>query len=170
MIRKLLPLLLCLIVAVAGCSKKEYQGPPVAGKEAPDLKLKGIDGQEISLSSLRGNVVFLNFWATWCPPCREEIPSIARLNTMMQGKPFRLVAVSIDEGGKGAVENLFQRMGVSLPTYLDPKGEAGRRYGLTGVPETFIIGKDGKILMKFIGPREWTDPEFLAFLESALRR
>ena len=161
--------MLCLIVALAGCSReqKDVAGKPVAreGSQAPDFTLKTLDGQEVSLSSLKGKVVLLNFWATWCPPCREEVPSMVKLNAAMENKPFRMLAVSIDEGGKKAVEAYFRESGNALPTLLDPDRAVGKIYGITGVPETFIIDMQGVMRKKVIGPMDWSNPEVIGYLD-----
>jgi peroxiredoxin len=156
-----------VIFALWGCAREEK--PALQGNQAPDFTLRDLAGQEVKLSALRGNVVFLNFWATWCPPCREEIPSLERLNRAMAGKPFRMLAVSIDTGGKSAVEAYFTKAGVALPTLLDPDTKVGKRYGITGVPETFIIDQKGVILKKIVGPLDWDHPEVASFLQDAMK-
>lgn len=161
--------LVLAMAAVFGCTSKP-QGPPTEGKPAPDFTLKTLAGQEVSLSSLRGKVVLLNFWATWCPPCREEIPSMVRLNEAMAGKPFQMLAVSIDDGGKDAVEAFLKRGGYNLPALLDPGQKVGAMYGITGVPETFVIDPKGVILKKVIGPIDWNHPEVKNFLEQLMKR
>lgn len=144
--------------------------PPGEGGLAPDFALKNLGGGEVKLADLRGKVVLLNFWATWCPPCREEIPSMAKLNAAMAGKPFQMLAVSIDEGGKEAVEAYFSKAGTTLPALLDQKQAVGKRYGITGVPETFIINPKGVILKKVIGPLDWSDPAVIRFLDDAMKQ
>jgi len=166
--RALFILLSFLVFSAAGCSKQPQ--PVKEGTAAPDFTLKDLDGRDVSLSSLKGNVVLVNFWATWCPPCREEIPSLAKLTALTSGKPIRLLAVSIDEGGKEAVEGLFKAMGVSLPTLLDPEAKTGKRYGTTGVPETFIVDRQGKVVKKVVGGLDWSQPQVVTFLEDLARR
>lgn len=160
--------LIIVMFALVGCAKE--QAPPKEGGNAPDFKLKNLAGGEVGLADLRGKVVFLNFWATWCPPCREEIPSMVRLNAAMAGKPFQMLAVSIDDGGKEAVEAFFKQSGDRLPALLDPKQAAGKRYGITGVPETFIIDKKGVIMKKVIGPMDWSDPAVVKFLDDVIKQ
>ena len=125
--------------------------------------------QLLTLESLKGKVVLLNFWATWCPPCREEIPSMMKLNKMMEGKPFAMVCVSVDEGGKKSVAEFFKNTGYSLPVFFDPTGQAPKTYGLTGVPETFVIDKNGIVAKKVIGPLDWSGPEAVAFIEGLMK-
>ena len=154
--------LLALLVA-SGCSK--HDEPAVEGKAAPDFTLKDLSGRPVQLSSLKGKVVLVNFWATWCPPCREEVPSLVRMNQAMQGKPFQLLAVSIDEGGKDAVTGFFRSTGSTLPALLDTDGAVSRRYGTTGVPETFVIDTKGVIMKKVVGGLDWSAPAVLAALD-----
>jgi len=156
-----------LLLALPACSRK--QQPALQGNPAPDFTLKDLAGTSIKLSDLRGKVVVLNFWATWCPPCREEIPSMMRLNSAMAGKDFRMLAISIDEGGKDAVEGFFRKSGMSLPALLDTDQAVGKRYGLTGVPETFVIDKKGVILKKVVGAMDWSSPAVIEYLDNAMK-
>ena len=160
-------LLVAALLTALGCSKSEM--PAAEGKAAPDFTLNDLSGRPVTLSSLQGKVVLLNFWATWCPPCREEIPSMVELNRIMQGKPFQMVAVSIDEGGAAAVTSFLTNAGVTLPVLMDGDGKVAKRYGTTGVPETFVINKKGVILKKIIGPRDWSAPDVVAALDELAR-
>ena len=92
-----------------------------------------------------------------------------KLAAMMQGKPFQMIAVSIDEGGKPAIESFFKESGFNLPAYLDPQTEAAKTYGITGVPETFVIDKNGVLAKKVIGPLDWSSPEAVSFLEGLMK-
>ncbi|WP_306536675.1 TlpA disulfide reductase family protein [Geobacter sp.] len=161
-----LPIL--ILVTLMGCTKGTK--PAVEGNPAPDFTLNTLTGEVVKLSDLKGQVVLLNFWATWCPPCRQEIPSMMRLNAAMAGKPFRMLCVSIDEGGKVAVEEFFRTSGFSLPALIDTDKRAGKLYGLTGVPETFVIDRNGVILKKVVGAMEWDRPEVIAFLNDAVSK
>jgi peroxiredoxin len=161
--------LLLSFITMAACSREEAPRPAMEGTPAPDFNLPDLAGQKTRLSDLKGKVVLVNFWATWCPPCREEIPSMAVLNRLMAGKPFRMLAISIDQGGKGAVEAFFRKSGTALPTLIDVDGTASRLYGTTGVPETFVIDRKGVIIKKVIGALNWSDPEVVRFLNEAMR-
>lgn len=165
-----------LPVMLAACNtNKEQQASsaksagPSENKPAPDLLLAAMDGSPLKLSELKGKVVLLNFWATWCPPCREEVPSMVKLNTKMAGKPFQMVAVSIDDGGKPAVESFLKSTGQALPAYTDPTTRAAKTYGITGVPESFIIDRNGIIVKKVIGPLEWDSQEVTEYLETLMK-
>ena len=160
-------MLLLALVVVSGCSKHEEAA--VEGGVAPDFTLKDLSGRPVQLSSLRGKVVLVNFWATWCPPCREEIPSMMKLNSAMAGKPFQMVSVSIDEGGVPEIESFFKTSGYSLPSYTDPGGAAAKTYGITGVPESFLIDKNGILVKKVIGPLAWDSPETISFIEGLMK-
>lgn len=164
---------LCLFLTMTACSKTESSKMSSVAKEknpAPDVSVVSItNGNTLKLSGLKGKVVLLNFWATWCPPCREEIPSMMKLNGIMAGKPFQLVAISIDEGGKPAVESFFKESGYSLPAYLDESGASAKSYGITGVPESFIIDKNGVLVKKIIGGASWDSPEVVSILEGLMK-
>lgn len=167
-------LLACTILFAAGCKKKQEEAAlPTIGvqekKPVPDITVVSLKNEPLLLSSLKGKVVMLNFWATWCPPCREEIPSMMKLNKAMAGKPFQMLAVSIDEGGVPDVEAYFKSSGYSLPAYLDQGGAAQKAYGVTGVPETFVIDKNGVLVKKVIGPLAWDSAETISFLESLMK-
>jgi peroxiredoxin len=161
---------LCSFLMLAGCSKKEggQKAPQIGGsaegKAASDFTLKDLQGKDIRLADLAGKVVLLNFWATWCPPCREEIPSMVKLNAVMAGKPFQMLCVAIDDGGKADVDAFLARQKVTLPALLDPTSEVAKQYGITGVPESFVIDKTGKIVKKVVGGLDWNSPEVVTFL------
>lgn len=171
--RLLLVFTACLFLALTACSKSDTPQVAAVVKEkspAPGVSVVSIaDGSTLKLSDLKGKVVLLNFWATWCPPCREEIPSMMKLNRLMAGKPFQMVAVSIDEGGKTVLESFFKETGYSLPTYLDESGVSVKSYGVTGVPESFIIDRNGVLAKKVIGGFAWDSPEAVSFLEGLMK-
>jgi len=131
---------------------------------APNFSLPDMAGQKVELKDYRGKVVFLNFWATWCLTCEEEMPSMERLYQKFKGKPFEMLTVSIDKDGKNVVADYLEKFGLTFPALLDPKSKIGKLYRTTGVPETFIINKEGYITHKAIGPRKWdTEESFKAF-------
>ena len=169
--KRLILLLLIALTITTGCAKEKKENaslPAVIGNPAPDFSLSGPAG-DTRLSALKGKLVLVHFWATWCPPCREELPSLAGLNGKMAGKPFRLLALSIDQEGNEAVQKLFGRLGITLPVLLDPSSQVAKQYGITGVPETFIISPSGVILKKVVGSMEWSSPEILAYLNDAMK-
>jgi thiol-disulfide isomerase/thioredoxin len=153
-----------------GCDKKDQgvQGMAELNKPAPLFSLADMDGRTVNLADLKGKVVFLNFWATWCPPCREEMPSMLRLNTKMAGKPFVMLTILMNDDPAKA-KNFFKTIvGGSLPTLVDPEGIAAVAYGLTGVPETFIIDKQGILRKKFIGAWPWDSENAMELIRQYL--
>jgi len=134
---------------------------------APNFQLQDINGKTVSLSDYRGKVVLVNFWATWCPPCRAEMPAMQRLNDKMAGLDFVMLAVNVEPDGEHTVPSFLQGKSYTFPILLDLGAKAQNRYGVFRFPETFIIGKDGVILNHILGAREWDDSstvDYLSFL------
>ena len=150
----------CLALFITACGEK-----PVAtvGKPAPDFDTLDLDGKVWSLSKLKGKVVFVNFWATWCSPCREEMPSMQRLYTKLPKDKFEMIAL-FNNDKKPAVRNFVSQLGLTFPILSDEHNFAGTKYGLTGLPETFIVDKQGVIQEKIIGPAKWDSPENVEML------
>lgn len=163
-------LLLCLLfTACKGKKAEEGKTLPEKGEIAADVTLHGLDGKTVTLSQFKGKVVMLNFWATWCPPCREEMPSMEALYQKVKGNPdFVILAVSIDKEAD-TVKDFMKKNNYTLPVFHDPNQEAGAVYGITGVPETFLIDKKGMIAEKVIGPLDWTKPEVASFIQDLLK-
>ena len=151
----LLILAFSLALFISGCGES-----PVAavGKPAPNFDTVDLNGEVWSLSKLKGKVVFVNFWATWCAPCREEMPSMQRLYSKLPKDNFKMLALFNNDKPE-LVKNFVSKLGLTFPILSDEYNFAGPKYGLTGVPETFIIDKQGIIREKFIGPAEWDSPE-----------
>jgi len=126
------------------------------GSEAPGFELPRLGGGEpVSLAGLRGNVVLVNFWATWCKPCEDEMPSMERLYRSLEGDSFELVAVSVDDD-PGLVESFRQRLDISFPIALDPDQEVSRLYQTTGFPESLLVDRSGTVVERYVGPRDWS--------------
>jgi thiol-disulfide isomerase/thioredoxin len=134
-----------------------------------DFELRTLDGGSVRLSSLEGEVVFLNFWATWCPPCREELPDMAALAKRMAGRGFRMVAVSQDESW-AELEAFFGPAGSppGLTIALDPGGRLAHMYGTEKLPETYVIGRKGAVLARWVNAQPWSAPEMISWFERAL--
>lgn len=141
---------------------------PSQGFPAPSFTLPDLEGKEVSLTDYRGQVVLLNIWATWCPPCKEEMPSMEKLYQQLNGKGFQILAVSIDKEDTKVVKDFVQKNGLSFTILHDRKNILWNKYGMTGVPESFIIGKDGRIVEKVIGPRDWSEEDIVAKVEDIL--
>ncbi len=171
-------ILLVVIIAVAVLliqGKDSIFGPvqPTrlhTGSPAPNITLPGLDGRTVSLRDYRGKVVFLNIWATWCPTCREEMPSMEKLYRELKGEPFEILAVSVDKAGAKAVVPFMKAHKLSFPALLDPEGQIARPYGVTGVPESFIINKQGIIEKIVIGPIDWTEPTVVSFFRTLIQQ
>ncbi len=137
----------------------------VAGDKAPDFQLEDTKGNQISLSSLRGKVVLVNFWATWCPPCVEEMPSMERLNEIMAGDNFVMLAINTEQNGRTAVPAFLKKTPYTFPILFDDKGVVQQLYGVYKFPESFIISKDGTIKEKIVGPLDWSSTKTISYLK-----
>jgi peroxiredoxin len=162
--------------AVAGTVKKEKFGaclalePEPHQTKAPDFHLPDLDGKKQRLSEHRGKVVLLSFWATWCPPCVEELPSMARLQQAMTGQEFRLLTVSVDDSA-GDVKKFFDRHeGIidPVPVLMDPSRTIPKSYGTEKFPESYLIDRKGLVRYRFINKRDWSSPTALACIRSLL--
>jgi peroxiredoxin len=162
-------LVLLLTVRCTG-GRGPGDGPIGIGSLAPDFELRDLTGGTVRLSSLRGKIVFVNFWATWCAPCRVEMPAMESLQRTLAGEKFVMLAVSVDEGGEAVLRPFLADIPHTYPVLLDA-GEGGRRlasptarsYQITGVPETFIVDAKGYIVEKVIGPADWSSAEMIAY-------
>jgi cytochrome c biogenesis protein CcmG/thiol:disulfide interchange protein DsbE len=145
--------------------------PPVAaGDKAADFKLEDLTGKTVSLSSYKGKIVFLNLWATWCGPCREEMPSMETLYDEFKNDPdFVMLAVSQDTKGKSAVLPYVQKNGYHFEILLDPENKVGEQYNVSGVPETFIIDRKGRIVAHHMGAFDWSRPDVKEALQQLLQ-
>jgi peroxiredoxin len=143
--------------------------PLAPGHPAPEFRL--VDARDGSLRSLdewRGRVVLLNFWATWCKPCEDEMPSMQRLYESLGGLDFEMVAISVDADPE-PVGAFRDRLGLRFPILLDPEQTAAREYQTTGFPESFLIDREGRLATaRFVGPRDWDDPAYRALVRRLL--
>jgi peroxiredoxin len=130
----------------------------VPPKAAPDFTLPSANGQQVSLRQFRGKIVFLNFWATWCIPCREEMPAIERLHQTYPAQDFAVLSIDLKETAD-QVKTFFQKHSLSFPALLDQDGSVFREYLVAGMPTTYLIGRDGTLLARGIGGRDWTRRE-----------
>jgi len=133
-----------------------------APKPAPALKLKDLDGKTLDLAQLKGKVVLINFWATWCPPCRREMPSMERLSQAFKGQPF--VVLAVDVGEDADTIDAFTSQLDTVPTFpilLDTRGRTMQSWKVAGLPTTFLVDKQGRIVASAIGGREFDHPEIV---------
>ncbi|MDQ7037766.1 MAG: TlpA disulfide reductase family protein [Aquificota bacterium] len=147
-----LGILLVAILLYLGFFTNTGSGPDTGlqGKEAPDFEATTLDGRRIKLSDLRGKIVLLNFWATWCPPCREEMPIFVRVYRKYKNRGFEIVAVSTDSGPEG-VRNFIKEFRINFPVVLDQKGKLARLYRVQGLPTSFLINREGKVVKVRLG-------------------
>lgn len=136
-------------------------GGTVSGKPEPDLKLKDLDGKDVSLGDLKGKVVFVNFWATWCGPCQEEIPELIDMQNKYASKGFTVLGIAMDDEGKSVVAPFVakekydvngQKMLINYPIVIGTDEAADKFGGIMGYPTSFLISRNGKQIMKFQGP------------------
>lgn len=149
-----------MLAALSGC----YSGsrPPRIGSNAPDFTVQDSD-RSVKLSDFRGQIVVLNFWATWCPPCIEEMPSLVEMQRRMKAKGITVVAVSVDVD-EGAYRQFLKDHNISLVTVRDAAQKSNTLYGTFKYPETYIIDRNGVMRRKFIGAIDWTAPDITDFL------
>ena len=153
-------LILSASLLVSSC----YSGsrPSHIGDPAKDFTVQDSD-RKVSLNQFRGQVVILNFWATWCPPCIEELPSMATLQDRMRARGIVVLGVSIDVD-EDAYHRFLRQRGVNFLTVRDPAQKVATMYGTTGWPETYIIDRQGVLRRKFVGAVDWNSPEIIQFL------
>lgn len=179
-----LALLLVTVLAIFGCNEKEA---PVtkfeslkSSEAAPDFELVGLDSKTYHLSDFKGQVVLLNFWATWCGPCVLEMPSFERLYQSLKAKGLQVIAINMDApGSDAAVKKFSESYGLNFTVLRDPNYLVADKYGVTGFPETFIIDREGKFIsfkdpssgnqiVRIISDRPWDSVNYLKELESLL--
>lgn len=158
--RSILALTLLVVALATAC----YHGsrPRRIGEAAPDFSVQDSD-RKIELSQFRGQVVVLNFWATWCPPCNEELPSLMTMQDRTRSRGVVVLGISIDVDGD-AYHRFLKQRGVNFVTVRDPEEKISGMYGTHGWPETFIIDRQGVLRRKVVGPINWNSPEVMEFL------
>jgi len=138
-------------------------------KKAPNFYLEDLSGKKVELKHLKGKVIFLNFWATWCGPCKEEMPSMEYLYQQFKEKDFIFLTISVDYEGKKRVKEFIEKERYTFPVLLDPKCETFDLYKVKGIPTTFLIDKKGRILGKAIGPKDWKRLEVISLLNQLVK-
>ena len=128
------------------------------GKRAPEFMLKDLNGKDVSLSSLKGKAILINFWATWCPPCRAEMPALNKLFKEYHDKGFAVIAVSTDRN-TSSVKNFLVKTPVDFPVLLDSDGRVSRQFKVFSLPTSFLLDTNGIILQRYLGEEEWNSPE-----------
>ncbi len=148
---------------------RQGSGVPELGDSAPDFTLSTLRGETLRLSDYRRQVVVLNFWATWCPPCIQETPSLKKFADRMAGRGVAVLSVSVDEDTK-TLEEFVARYDLTFPVARDPEQAIASRYGTFKFPETFVLDEDGRIADKFIGAVDWQDPRINNFVLNLVRK
>jgi len=142
-----------------------------APRMIPDLQFEDSSGRNLTLADFRGTVVLLNIWATWCGPCREEMPTLDRLQAELGGPDFQVVALSIDRAGLRVVSEFYDEIGIAhLRKYIDESGKASRQLNAMGLPTTLLIDRESREIARHVGPAEWDTPEMVEFFRRQLSR
>lgn len=169
---------IALILAVLGWHYRDHFTPAEAGALAPDFQGVTTHGDTISLAQYRGQVVLLNVWATWCPPCVREMPSLQRLHEQLGSQGLRVIGINVDDvpGGfrgfnepAGNVRSFAHDLGITFPILQDGSGHTEDLFQVFGLPTTILIGRNGHILEKIVGARPWDRPEYIAIIKRLLR-
>jgi len=147
-----------------GGGPREQPAAIDSGSQAPDFTLETLDGETVTLSDYRGKVVFLNFWASWCPPCRAEMPSMERLNEVFDGRDFVMRAINVEQD-PASVHHFLEQDPPAFTVLLDPDQKAQRLYQVYRFPESFLIDKQGVVLERFVGGRNWSSVDFMKQLD-----
>ena len=154
-----------LTLSLSACTSHESDNSIIQNKLAtvvtsPAMEIQDLSGKSWKRSDLLGKVVIVNFWATWCPPCREEIPSMNRAWNKLKDEGVLMLAINVGESDD-AIFNFQKHTAINFPILLDPKGENSRNWGASGLPTTFILNTKGEIVYKIVGGRYWDDEEIL---------
>ena len=167
-----------VLVAIGWLNRGQRGYAPVdAGEEAPPIALPRIDGDTLSLAELRGKVVMLNIWATWCAPCRLEMPSMQRVYEQLREQGLEVVAVAVDKDPglrqpdgaiRGLVSDFVEQLGLTFPVVVDPTGGTERLYGVDALPTTFLIDRRGRIRVRELGGRYWDRSPHLEMIKYLL--
>jgi peroxiredoxin len=150
--------------------ESEKQQTIAVGLPAPNFTFPDLNGKMVSLMDYKGKVVLVNIWATWCPPCIDEMPSMEKLYQSLNGENFEILAVSIDTNGLKVVAPFMKKYKLTFPALIDSEGIIKTTYKTTGVPESFIIDKQGILIKKIIGPLNWANSEVFGFFNDLIQR
>lgn len=137
--------------------------------KTPDFTLEGLNVKTVQLSALKGNVIFLNFWATWCDPCKDEMPSMETLYQRYKERDFILLAIAVEERNPDPARRFIQKNRYRFPVLLDPPGKTLDLFGIHRIPATIIIDRKGRMVGRVLGPRDWSQPEVFSLIDQMLQ-
>jgi thiol-disulfide isomerase/thioredoxin len=167
---------LCLTFTTAPSDMLAQEPPPAFSmhpepRSLPEIQFENGEGETLSMADFKGSLVLLNIWATWCAPCRREMPTLDRLQAELGGPDFQVVALSLDRKGLTVVQEFYAELGLEmLRIYVDVSGESQRALSVLGLPTTILIDREGNELGRLLGPAEWDSPELVGFLREYLKR
>lgn len=152
-----------------------HAGLPLSFHETPrsveQFTFEDSEGEELTLAEFQGQVVVLNLWATWCPPCREEMPTLDTLQQRLGGDRFQVIALSVDQGGPEAVRDFYDEIGIEhLPLYIDSSMRAMSRLAVRGLPTTLVLDARGREIARLVGETDWAAPEMVDYLRELIER
>ena len=148
---------------------QEFGLTRIGPSSAPDFTLEDVSGKKVSLKDLKGKVVVLNFWATWCPPCKEEMPSFSKLESMLGKEGLSVVAINDYEDKKKAV-NFAKKNGYNFTVLIDESGKVSESYRASFLPTTFVIDRNGMAIGKAVGARDWASPAAIKIFRELLKK
>ena len=171
-----LAFILCLIFTATLSDALAQEPPPAFSmhpepRSLPEIQFENGEGETMSLADFKSSLVLLNIWATWCAPCRREMPTLDRLQATLGGPDFQVVALSLDRKGLPVVQEFYAELGLeTLPIYVDESGDAQRALSVLGLPTTLLLDRDGNEIGRLLGPAEWDSPEMVGLLREYLKR
>lgn len=160
-------LVLFVSSAMSASPPSPWEIEGIRGGKAPDFVIRDINNSPFNLSAFRGKVVILNFWATWCPSCRAEMPSLNNLYRELRDKGLEVLAVSADRS-RSAVRDYISKNHLDIRVALDPENKVSRQFKVFSIPTTFLIDRTGIIIERYIGEEDWTSPEIKKKIKEAL--
>ncbi len=148
--------------------KDLFVAPEAERQEAPGFEIENLAGGNTGLEDYRGKIVLLNFWATWCMPCRAEMPGMEIIWQKYEEQGLVIAAISVDEGSRGRIETFSKLLDLSFPILLDPESKVSDLYKVSNMPTSFLIDRDGKVISRIVGSMEWSTAEAMQFIEELL--
>jgi peroxiredoxin len=142
----------------------------IKNKRAPNFSLRDLNGNVVEFKNFKGKLIFLTFWATWCGPCKKEMPSLEALYQQFKYKDFSIVSIALDYEKSSSVKEFIKKNGYTFPVLVDPKNHTVDLFQVKGIPTTILIDKQGMIIGKAMGPREWNKPEVISLINILLEK